>query len=346
MGSAILWAPFYLVGDVVGARDRRVQPTASRIRTSPRSPTARRSTGLPPSCSRCSRASIGGARAARDLADPRSWPAWWCCSARRCSSTSTCRRRISHACCAFAVALFVTVWLRVRACPDREWTVRGAIALGLSGALMALVREQDAILVAGPALDFALRTRAFCAVTALAGPRRGGRQLVAIAAAGSLAFGWPAPTALRLSSPERTFRAVEARHAQDDLDVAARAWRPGLAGARLPRLDAARRARDRRTRDPAPSRGSAAPQREWRICAARDGRRSRSTSAAASNRGRSPARSGSGASWRSRDPPDDRRRRGARTRSVAAPWRVTRSASCWRCACGGTSRSCRSSAPA
>ncbi len=58
----------------------------------------------------------------------------------------------SHACSAFAVALFVTVWLRVRA----EWSVGGTIALGLAGALMAMVREQDAILVAGPAVDFAM----------------------------------------------------------------------------------------------------------------------------------------------------------------------------------------------
>ena len=58
----------------------------------------------------------------------------------------------SHACSAFAVALFVTVWLKVR---DR-WTVGGAIALGLSGALMAMVREQDVFLALGPAVDFVL----------------------------------------------------------------------------------------------------------------------------------------------------------------------------------------------
>lgn len=56
----------------------------------------------------------------------------------------------SHACSAFAVALFVTVWLHVR----ESWTIRGAIALGLSGALMAMVREQDAFLALGPAADF------------------------------------------------------------------------------------------------------------------------------------------------------------------------------------------------
>ena len=59
----------------------------------------------------------------------------------------------SHACSAFAVALFVTVWLKVR----ERWTVGGAVALGLSGALMAMVREQDAFLALGPAVDFVWR---------------------------------------------------------------------------------------------------------------------------------------------------------------------------------------------
>jgi hypothetical protein len=56
----------------------------------------------------------------------------------------------SHACSAFAVALFVTVWLRVR----ETWTVAGTAALGLSAALMAMVREQDVFFVSGPMLDF------------------------------------------------------------------------------------------------------------------------------------------------------------------------------------------------
>jgi hypothetical protein len=58
----------------------------------------------------------------------------------------------SHACSAFAVALFVTVWLHVR----DDWRVPGGIALGLSGALMAMVREQDIFFLAGPAVDFVL----------------------------------------------------------------------------------------------------------------------------------------------------------------------------------------------
>jgi len=58
----------------------------------------------------------------------------------------------SHACSAFGVALFVTVWLHVR----RTWSGWGVVALGLAGALMAMVREQDIFFAFGPALDFAL----------------------------------------------------------------------------------------------------------------------------------------------------------------------------------------------
>jgi hypothetical protein len=58
----------------------------------------------------------------------------------------------SHACSAFAVALFVNVWLHVR----RSWSARGVFALGLSAALMAMVREQDAFIAVGPLVDFGL----------------------------------------------------------------------------------------------------------------------------------------------------------------------------------------------
>jgi len=59
---------------------------------------------------------------------------------------------MSHCCSAFAVALFVYIWLHVR----RRWSVRGCILLGASAALMAMVREQDLFFVTGPALDFGL----------------------------------------------------------------------------------------------------------------------------------------------------------------------------------------------
>jgi hypothetical protein len=56
----------------------------------------------------------------------------------------------SHACSAFAVALFLYVWLRVR----ETWSTRGVALLAVTGALMAMVREQDVFFVIGPAIDF------------------------------------------------------------------------------------------------------------------------------------------------------------------------------------------------
>ena len=58
----------------------------------------------------------------------------------------------SHACSAFAVALFVAVWFKVR----ETWSVRGIVVLALAAALMAMVREQDILCALGPAVDFAL----------------------------------------------------------------------------------------------------------------------------------------------------------------------------------------------
>lgn len=58
----------------------------------------------------------------------------------------------SHACSAFAVAIFLSVWLHVR----RAWSIPGAVALGLAGALVSMVREQDVFFLFGPAADFAL----------------------------------------------------------------------------------------------------------------------------------------------------------------------------------------------
>jgi hypothetical protein len=61
----------------------------------------------------------------------------------------------SHACSAFAVALFVSLWLHVRG----TWTLPGVVALAAAGALMTMVREQDAFLMVGPAIDFLLPSR-------------------------------------------------------------------------------------------------------------------------------------------------------------------------------------------
>jgi hypothetical protein len=57
---------------------------------------------------------------------------------------------MSHATSAFAVALFVTAWLHAR----DTWSTPRMALLGLSGALMTMVREQDVFFVAGPVVDF------------------------------------------------------------------------------------------------------------------------------------------------------------------------------------------------
>jgi hypothetical protein len=57
---------------------------------------------------------------------------------------------MSHATSAFAVALFIVIWLRVR----ETWSAGGLALLGAAAALMAMVREQDAFVAAGPAIDF------------------------------------------------------------------------------------------------------------------------------------------------------------------------------------------------
>jgi hypothetical protein len=56
----------------------------------------------------------------------------------------------SHACSAFAVALFIRTWLVVR----QRWTIGGVVALGVAAALLPMVREQDVFFLAGPLLDF------------------------------------------------------------------------------------------------------------------------------------------------------------------------------------------------
>jgi hypothetical protein len=57
----------------------------------------------------------------------------------------------AHATSAFAVSAFVLAWIVVR----RRWTMSGLVALGALAGLMAMVREQDAFVVVGPAIDFA-----------------------------------------------------------------------------------------------------------------------------------------------------------------------------------------------
>ncbi len=90
----------------------------------------------------------------------------------------------SHACSAFALALFVTVWLKVR----QSWSTSQVVLLGLAAALMAMVREQDLICALGPAVDFGV-TQIKAKGKRPKGKGKGERvQGLKIAAAGGVAF--------------------------------------------------------------------------------------------------------------------------------------------------------------
>jgi hypothetical protein len=84
---------------------------------------------------------------------------------------------MSHATSAFAVAVFVYAWVRVR----ERWSPGGLALLGALAALVAMVREQDAFFVIGPAIDLGAWL-----VRADAASRR--RALSGVVA-GALAFG-------------------------------------------------------------------------------------------------------------------------------------------------------------
>lgn len=57
---------------------------------------------------------------------------------------------MSHANSAFGVSLFIWLWLRAR----ERWRGRDVFLLGLAGGLMAMVREQDVLFAVGPAFDY------------------------------------------------------------------------------------------------------------------------------------------------------------------------------------------------
>lgn len=90
----------------------------------------------------------------------------------------------SHACSAFGVALFTYVWIRVR----ERWSVRGLAALGAAGALMAMVREQDVFFVLGPALDFGLSAFGALGPKASQSPKPKAQNLIAGAATFAVVF--------------------------------------------------------------------------------------------------------------------------------------------------------------
>jgi hypothetical protein len=143
VGSAILWAPFYAAADLItrttgGVRDGFSGPYIAAV-----------AYGSAVYGFLAVLLSIG---AARRLAGPGLAAGILIWLGTPLLFYMYVAPPYSHACSAFAVALFVTIWLHVR----ERWTMAGAIALGLSGALMAMVREQDASLALGPIIDFVI----------------------------------------------------------------------------------------------------------------------------------------------------------------------------------------------
>ena len=144
IGCAILWSPFYLAGDVVA------RLTGAPVDGFSKPYVAAVAYG---SAVYGFLALVLAILCAQRLGFNGFWPALAVWFGTPLLFYMYIAPPFSHACSAFGVALFTYVWLRVR----DEWLVRGLIALGAVGALMAMVREQDAFFVAGPALDFAWR---------------------------------------------------------------------------------------------------------------------------------------------------------------------------------------------
>lgn len=91
----------------------------------------------------------------------------------------------AHACEAFSVALLLWTWLAAR----ERWTPGRALLLGAAGALAGMVREQELVFVAGPALDFlwtAIQSRRARRTGDPARPTV--PQLIAAGAAGAVGF--------------------------------------------------------------------------------------------------------------------------------------------------------------
>ena len=140
---------------------------------------------------------------------------------------------MAHACSAFAVALLVWAWLRVR----RTWSIGGAMLLGAAAALAGMVREQDALLACGPALDAVLWAAGFNVTSA---PRVGIRGLLTRALAAAAAFVIVyLPQAVAYISLNGHLGPSTPRDAQDDLVRTARVAGVVLTRARIFRLDAA-----------------------------------------------------------------------------------------------------------
>ena len=151
IGCALLWAPFYAVGDMFARMRSPGDPTVAADGYS-RPYVAAVAFG---SAVYAFFALLMGIAAARRLtgAGTLAGVAVWFGTPLLFYMYAA--PPFSHACSAFAVALFVTVWLRIR----QDWSAMGLIGLGAAAALMTMVREQDAFFALGPAVDYGLHLK-------------------------------------------------------------------------------------------------------------------------------------------------------------------------------------------
>lgn len=175
VGSAVLWAPFYAIGHVVALLTGAPATGFSQPYISAVSFGSAIYGGL---------AVLLSAAIARQVVGRGLAASLLVCFATPLVFYIYIAPPMSHANSAFAVALFLWVWLRIR---DR-WTIAGVIGLGVTGAMMTMVRDQDVFFVAGPALDFlrqwgrSAKTGQFAAARAWA--------VAAIAGAGAFALAY------------------------------------------------------------------------------------------------------------------------------------------------------------
>jgi len=149
IGSAILWAPFYIVADV-GVRIARAFGSSVAGDGFSRPYISAVAFG---SAVYGFLALVLSAIAARRIAGVRAGTLAAVCFGTPLVFYMYVAPGFSHANSAFAVASFVVAWLHVR----RNWSAGGVVALGALAALMGMVREQDVFIAIGPAIDYMVR---------------------------------------------------------------------------------------------------------------------------------------------------------------------------------------------
>ena len=146
IGSALLWAPFYAIGDA-GVRIARLFGSSVAADGFSRPYISAITYG---SAVYGFLALVLSAIAARRIVGVTAGALAAVCFGTPLVFYMYVAPGFSHANSAFAVAAFVVVWLHVR----RDWSAGGVAALGALAALMGMVREQDLFIAIGPAIDY------------------------------------------------------------------------------------------------------------------------------------------------------------------------------------------------